>query len=66
VWELIEQAMMKKGIKPTMYNFMELTGLSAFRAAKIRNKQRNIKLETLDIVAEKLDLDIQDLISTYR
>jgi transcriptional regulator with XRE-family HTH domain len=63
VWKLIEQAMMRKGIKPTAQEFGKLTGLSSGVITKIKRNQRNIRYETFEIICEKLNLDITDLLS---
>lgn len=63
MWNKIEQAMMRQGIKPSCKNFRKITGLSTFTISKIRKNQRNINLETLDIIACKLDTTVINILS---
>ena len=62
MWDIIEQAMMRKGIKPTANEFRRLTGLSSAVTTKLRKNQKNLRYATFDIICEKLDLDITDLL----
>ena len=64
MWELIEQAMMKKGLKPSVSEFRKLTGFSSLVAAKIRKNQKNIRYETFRIICEKLELEPSDLLNS--
>jgi DNA-binding Xre family transcriptional regulator len=63
MWNKIEQAMMKQGIKPSCKEFKKITGISTVTISKIRKNQRNIRLETLDIIASKLNVSITEILS---
>ncbi|HUS88529.1 MAG TPA: helix-turn-helix transcriptional regulator [Desulfosporosinus sp.] len=63
MWEKIEQAMMKKGIKPTTKEFRRLTGFSTNLCAKFRaNRKENIRVSNIELVANILDVSISELL----
>ena len=55
--------MMRQGIKPSCKEFKRITGVSTVTISKIRKNERSIKLETLDIVALKLNTTVVDILS---
>lgn len=63
MWNKIEKAMMRQGIKPSCKEFKRITGVSTVTISKIRKNERSIKLETLDIVALKLNTTVVDILS---
>lgn len=65
MWERIEQAMMKKGIKPTVKEFQRVTGLSYQVVEKIKRNQTNMSWATLRTIEECFDVSIVDIFYGY-
>ena len=63
MWNKIERVMMRQGIKPSCKEFKRITGVSEFTISKIRKNERSIRLETLDIIAKKLNTTVTDILS---
>ena len=62
MWEKIEQAMMKKGIKPTTKEFRRMTCFSTNLCAKFRANQKNIRPSSIKLVSVLFDIPISELL----